>query len=94
MSYTVIYYYTVFLGLQLPCIKSVYQHAVIFYMLHQERIRGRSVQLRFIENQTAPPLRRVRNEKIDINEINWTSNQYIGYLNLYIKTAKRAAPNP
>ena len=37
---------------------------------------------------------RVRNEKLYINEINWTPNQYIGYLNLYIKTAKRAAPNP
>ena len=37
---------------------------------------------------------RVRNEKIDINEINWTPNQCIGYLNLYVKTAKRAVPNP
>ena len=37
---------------------------------------------------------RVRNEKIDINETNWTPNQYTEYLNLYIKTAKRAAPIP
>ena len=37
---------------------------------------------------------RVRNEKIDINETNWTPNQYTEYLNLYIKTAKRAALNP
>ena len=36
---------------------------------------------------------RVRNEKIDINEINWTPNQHKEYYNLYIhvKTAKRAA---
>ena len=37
---------------------------------------------------------RVRNEKIDISEINWTPNQYTEYLNLYVKTAKRAASNP
>ena len=43
---------------------------------------------------TCQNLGRVRNEKIDINEINWTPNQCTEYLNLYIKTAKRAAPNP
>ena len=37
---------------------------------------------------------RVSNEKIDINETNWTPNQYTEYLNLYIETAKRAALNP
>ena len=37
---------------------------------------------------------RVRNEKIDINEINWTPNQHKEYHNLYIKTAKRAATDP
>ena len=33
-------------------------------------------------------------KKIDIDETNWTPNQYTEYPNLYIKTAKRAAPNP
>ena len=37
---------------------------------------------------------RVRNEKFDINETNWTPNQYTEYVNLYLKTAKRAALNP
>ena len=37
---------------------------------------------------------RVRNEKIDIDEINWTPNQHKEYHNLYIKTAKRAATGP
>ena len=35
-----------------------------------------------------------RNEKIDINEINWTPNQHKEYHNLYIKSAKRAATDP
>ena len=37
---------------------------------------------------------RVRNEKIDINEINWTPNQHKEYNNLYIKIAKRAVTDP
>ena len=37
---------------------------------------------------------RVRNEKIDINKINWTPNQHKEYHNLYIKTAKRVATDP
>ena len=37
---------------------------------------------------------RVRNEKIDINKINWTPNQHKEYHNLYIKTAKQVATDP
>ena len=37
---------------------------------------------------------RVPNEKVNINETNWTPNQYTDYPDLYIKTAKQAAPNP
>ena len=35
---------------------------------------------------------RVPNEKVT-NETNWTPNQYTEYPDLYIKTAKQAAPN-
>ena len=39
-------------------------------------------------------LYRVSNEKVNINEMNWTPNQYTEYPDLYIKTAKQAVPNP
>ena len=49
---------------QLKCDSDYDQTSTIYiqkkgYYGYQERIRVRSVQLRFIENQTAPPLRHV-----------------------------------
>ena len=35
---------------------------------------------------------RVRNEKLEIDKTNGVPNQHTGYLNLILKTAKRAAP--
>ena len=52
------------------------------------------VETERIESIISGSFKRVRNEKVNINKMNWTPNQYTGYLNLYIKTVKRAVPNP